>query len=166
MADQGDTYLSGRIAAGQDPLFIALNSSLPFDRRLWAEDLAGSRAHLAVLAEAGVVDEGERAAIEAGLAAIERELSEGRFPFQEADEDIHMAIERRLIELVGPVGGKLHTGRSRNDQVVTDLTLYVRGRAGEARRLLLSLLAVLLARAREHLDWPLPGYTHLQRAQP
>jgi argininosuccinate lyase len=97
---------------------------------------------------------------------VEQELGQGRFPFKGDDEDIHMAIERRLTEIVGPVGGRLHTARSRNDQVVTDLAMYTRERAEAAVQDISALMAVLLQRAREHVDWPLPGYTHLQRAQP
>jgi argininosuccinate lyase len=119
-----------------------------------------------MLAARGIVAEVDRDAILAGLDAVELELSEGRFPFAEDDEDIHMAIERRLIELAGPVGGRLHTARSRNDQVVTDLAMFTRERAVAAQAAIGDLMAVALARAEEHLDWPLPGYTHLQRAQP
>ncbi len=108
----------------------------------------------------------DRDAILTGLDAVERELAEERFPFREDDEDIHMAIERRLTELAGPVGGKLHTARSRNDQVVTDLVVYTRERAREARTAVTGLMAAVLASAEAHLDWPMPGYTHLQRAQP
>jgi len=162
----GSGQLVGRLAGEQDPDFQRLNRSLYFDRRLWPEDLAGSRAQLELLAELGILSAEERAELERGLDEVEAELREDRFPFREADEDIHMAVERRLGELVGPVAGRLHTGRSRNDQVATDLMLYVRGRCLEARRLLVDLLEALVERAQAHLDWPLPGYTHLQRAQP
>jgi|SRR5579875_975490 len=162
----GGPYLAGRLAGGHDPAFVRLNRSVDFDRRLWRQDLAGSRAHLELLAALGVVDSDERQRLAEGLDRVEAELAAGSFRFAEEDEDIHMAIERRLGELLGPVAGKLHTGRSRNDQVVTDLLLFVRERAAVARGLLARLLSVLLARAREHRNWPMPGYTHLQRAQP
>ena len=146
--------------------FQRLNSSLAFDRRLWPQDIAQSRAHAAMLAERGIITAEDRDALLAGLAAVEAELREQRFPFDADDEDIHMAIERRLTELAGPVAGRLHTARSRNDQVVTDLALYARERALATQTALTELMAVALARAEEHLDWPMPGYTHLQRAQP
>jgi argininosuccinate lyase len=155
-----------RLAEPQDDAFRSLNTSLRFDRRLWPYDVAASRAHARMLAACGIVSEGDRDELLAGLDAVERELAEGRFPFEEGDEDIHMAIERRLIELAGPVGGRLHTARSRNDQVVTDLAMYVREVAAQARGQALAAMEALLSRAREHLDWPMPGYTHLQRAQP
>ncbi len=150
----------------QDPDFRRLNASLDFDRRLWPHDLAQSRAHVRMLAARGIVATEDRDALLTGLDAVERELTEECFQFQEFDEDIHMAIERRLTEITGPVGGRLHTARSRNDQVATDLALYARDRARAARTALEQLMAALVERAAQHLDWPLPGYTHLQRAQP
>jgi argininosuccinate lyase len=150
----------------QHPDFHRLNASIGFDRRLWPQDIAQSRAHARMLADRGILAAEDRDALLVGLDAVERELSEGRFPFSEGDEDIHMAIERRLTEIAGPVGGRLHTARSRNDQVVTDLTMYTRERAAAAQRTIAGLMSVLLARAEEHVDWPMPGYTHLQRAQP
>jgi argininosuccinate lyase len=150
----------------QHPDFQRLNASIDFDRRLWPQDLAQSRAHAGMLAERGIIDVEDRDALLGGLDTLELELSEGRFPFGEDDEDIHMAIERRLTELIGAVGGRLHTARSRNDQVVTDLAMFTRERAAVARAAITKLMEVVLARAEEHLDWPLPGYTHLQRAQP
>ena len=146
--------------------FQRLNASIEFDRRLWPQDIAQSRAHAKMLAERGIISGEDRDALLVGLDAVETELSEGRFPFEEGDEDIHMAIERRLTEIAGVVGGKLHTGRSRNDQVVTDLAMFVRERAVVAQAAITKLMGVVLAKAEEHLDWPLPGYTHLQRAQP
>jgi argininosuccinate lyase len=146
--------------------FQRLNASIGFDRRLWPQDVASSRAHARMLGERGVISAGDVDALLLGLDAVERELREGRFPFSDDDEDIHMAIERRLIELAGAVGGRLHTARSRNDQVVTDMTMYARERAAAAQTAIGGLMGTLLARAEEHLDWPMPGYTHLQRAQP
>jgi argininosuccinate lyase len=155
-----------RFAEPQDPDFQAINGSLAFDRRLWRHDVAQSRAHAAMLASIGVIDEGERDELLRGLDAVAGELAAGSFAFRPDDEDIHMAIERRLTELAGPVGGKLHTARSRNDQVATDMALFVREASVAAHAALGALVEVLLVRAEEHLDWPMPGYTHLQRAQP
>ena len=149
-----------------DPAFQRLNASIGFDRRLWPQDLAQSRAHVRMLAERGIVSAEDRDGLLEGIDAIELELGEGRFVFEPDDEDIHMAIERRLTEIAGPVGGRLHTARSRNDQVVTGLAMYARERSDAARGAISGLMAALLARAEEHLDWPMPGYTHLQRAQP
>jgi argininosuccinate lyase len=155
-----------RLDQPQDPLFARLNSSVGFDRRLWPEDIRVSAAHAGALLRAGVLDEGEHARLAEGLDAVAAELERGQFVFEDDDEDIHMAVERRLTELIGPLGGKLHTARSRNDQVATDLALYVRARSERALELLAALLERILDRAREHADWPMPGYTHLQRAQP
>jgi len=155
-----------RFREPQHPDFQRLNSSIAFDRRLWRQDIAQSRAHARMLAERGIVGEEDRDALLAGLDQVERELAEQRFPSQAGDEDIHMAIERRLTELAGPVGGRLHTARSRNDQVATDMMMYTRERAAAARAAITALMRELLVRAEEHVDWPLPGYTHLQRAQP
>jgi argininosuccinate lyase len=155
-----------RFSEPQHPDFQAINSSLEFDRRLWPYDVAQSRAHASMLASIGVIDAGERDELHSGLDAVAAELESGAFDFRADDEDIHMAIERRLTEIAGPVGGKLHTARSRNDQVATDVVLFVREAAETAERALAALAGVLLARAEQHIDWPMPGYTHLQRAQP
>ncbi|HXR14283.1 MAG TPA: argininosuccinate lyase [Solirubrobacteraceae bacterium] len=155
-----------RFSEPQHPDFQAINASLAFDRRLWPHDVAQSRAHARMLASIGVLGEGERDELLGGIDTVAAELEAGSFLFLPDDEDIHTAIERRLTEIVGPVGGKLHTARSRNDQVATDVVLFVRGAAADAERALGELAAVLLARAEAHLDWPMPGYTHLQRAQP
>jgi argininosuccinate lyase len=168
----------------QHPDFARMNTSIGFDRRLWPQDIEGSRAHATMLAARGIISEEDCGALLRGLEQVRRELEEGRFQFvldagdtgigergtaaEEVvpDEDIHMAIERRLTEIVGPVGGKLHTARSRNDQVATDLSIYTRERARVAQELIARLMATLVERAEQHLDWPLPGYTHMQRAQP
>jgi argininosuccinate lyase len=150
----------------QHPDFRRLNASIDFDRRLWPQDIAQSRAHASMLAERGIIATEHRDALLAGLDAVELELREQRFPFAAEDEDIHIAIERRLTEIAGPVGGRLHTARSRNDQVVTDLTMYTCERSAAACAAIAALMRELLVRAEEHLDWPMPGYTHLQRAQP
>jgi argininosuccinate lyase len=149
-----------------DPVFWRLNASLAFDRRLAPYDVRQSRAHARALLGAGVLVPEELERMLAGLDAVESELNDGTFPFEGSDEDIHMAIERRLTEIVGPLGGKIHTGRSRNDQVATDLALYVADRAATAIDLLRGVLGTLIDLAEGHRDWRLPGYTHLQRAQP
>ena len=150
----------------QHPDFQSLNASIGFDRRLWPQDVAASRAHARMLAECNVITAEDLEELLAGLDSVEEELREGRFEFAGGDEDIHMAVERRLTEIAGPVGGRLHTARSRNDQVVTDLAMYTRERACGAQTAIGELMGALLARAEEHLDWAMPGYTHLQRAQP
>src|SRR3954468_11121867 len=156
----------GRFAEPQDPHFRALNTSLGFDKVLWPEDVAQSRAHAEMLAARGIIAEADRDALLAALDSVEGELEREEFGFAPDDEDIHMAIERRVTELAGPVGGKLHTARSRNDQVATDIAMFVRAHAlGTADRVT-SLMATLVDQAEAHLDWPMPGYTHLQRAQP
>jgi argininosuccinate lyase len=155
-----------RFSQPQDPDFQAINASLSFDRRLWPHDVAQSRAHATMLAAIDVISEHERDQLLGGLDAVADELRAGDFAFAPDDEDIHMAVERRLTELVGRVGGKLHTARSRNDQGATDVVMYVRDASDAAHLALDALIEVLLARAEEHLDWPMPGYTHLQRAQP
>jgi argininosuccinate lyase len=155
-----------RFSQPQDPDFQAINASLSFDRRLWPHDVAQSRAHATMLAAIDVISEHERDQLLGGLDAVADELRAGDFAFAPDDEDIHMAVERRLTELVGRVGGKLHTARSRNDQGATDVVMYVRDASDAAHLALGALIEVLLARAEEHLDWPMPGYTHLQRAQP
>jgi argininosuccinate lyase len=143
-----------------------MNTSIGFDVRLWPQDIAQSRAHATMLAARGIISEDDRDTLLGGLDAVEGELRAGHFVFSPGDEDIHMAVERHLTEVVGAVGGKLHTARSRNDQVATDLVMYVRDRAREAQEAIARLMAALVERAEQHIDWPLPGYTHLQRAQP
>ncbi|MGN6371448.1 MAG: argininosuccinate lyase [Solirubrobacteraceae bacterium] len=155
-----------RFAEPQHPDFVRLNTSIGFDRRLWPQDIAQSRAHATMLAERSLISAEDRDALLRGLDEVEAELHEQRFAFSDADEDIHMAIERRLTEIVGPVGGRLHTARSRNDQVATDVCMYSRERARVAQRALSHTMELLVQRAEQHIDWPLPGYTHLQRAQP
>jgi argininosuccinate lyase len=150
----------------QDPLFRRINASISFDRRLAPFDIEQSKAHARALAQLGVLDSEELEIILNGLVQVGGELEGGRFEFREEDEDIHMAIERRLTEIVGTLGGKLHTARSRNDQVATDLALVVRWHSARAVALLERLMETLLAQADAHRDWAAPAYTHLQRAQP
>jgi argininosuccinate lyase len=155
-----------RFVEPPDPVFHRLNRSLDFDWRLGPYDVELSRAHARMLAAQGIIGEDDRDALLDALDAVARELQDGSFPFAEADEDIHMAIERRVTELAGPVGGKLHTARSRNDQVATDMALFVRAHARVAGEAVTELMGALADQAEAHLDWPMPGYTHLQRAQP
>src|SRR3989449_5508551 len=155
-----------RFSQPQDPLFQALNSSIAFDYRLAPYDLEQSIAHVRMLCRCGIISDDDLAQIETGLAQVRDEIDEDSFQVLSDDEDIHMAIERRLIELVGPVGGKLHTARSRNDQVATDMALLVRAHTLTAKEAVLMLMRVLADTAERHIDWPMPGYTHLQRAQP
>ena len=156
----------GRFEADQAPLFERLSASIPFDYVLAPYDIRGSRAHVRMLADIGVLTVEERDQIFDGLARIAEEVDAGTFSWTLSDEDIHMAIERRLIELVGPVGGKMHTGRSRNDQVILDLHLYLRDAIRGHQKRLASLMAVILAQAESGRDIVIPGYTHMQRAQP
>jgi argininosuccinate lyase len=155
-----------RFSESQHDAFRRLNDSIAFDWRLASHDLELSRAHVAMLAEADIISGSDREVLLRALDTVAQEVKAGTFSFSEGDEDVHMAIERRVTELVGAVGGKLHTARSRNDQVATDTALYVRACAREARERVSELAGTLLRRAEEHLDWPMPGYTHLQRAQP
>ncbi len=155
-----------RFGEEQHPLFRRINSSISFDQRLAPFDVQQSRAHASALHRLGVLDDEEHGRIQGGLDTIAGEVQSGNFAAHDDDEDIHMAIERRLTELVGPLGGKLHTARSRNDQVATDLALLVRAHTARAIVLLESLMSTLVELADAHRDWPAPAYTHLQRAQP
>jgi argininosuccinate lyase len=155
-----------RFAEAQHADFRALNDSITFDWRLGPYDVEQSRAHASMLAAQGIISESERDELLGGLDQVAGELRDGTFPFATEDEDIHMAIERRVTEIVGEVGGKLHTARSRNDQVATDMALFVRAHAFRAVEGIEELGRVLIDLAEAHLDWPMPGYTHLQRAQP
>jgi argininosuccinate lyase len=157
---------AGRFSEPTEKLIEEFTSSLGFDRKLARHDIAGSVAHARMLKKAGLLDAGEAAEIEGGLKAIEGEIAGESFAFDPADEDIHMAIEARLIELIGPVGGKLHTARSRNDQVATALRLYLREAVDEAVSGIEALQMELARKAKAHLRTVMPGYTHLQRAQP
>jgi argininosuccinate lyase len=155
-----------RFSIPQDPVFQQLNASIGFDWRLGPYDIEQSRAHAKMLAEARIISPADRDELLNGLDRVAEELDSGEFPFRQDDEDIHMAIERRLIEIAGPVGGKLHTARSRNDQVATDVAMFTRAHALGTVERLQSLQSALVLLADRHLDWPMPGYTHLQRAQP
>jgi argininosuccinate lyase len=155
-----------RFRKDPDPRFWRLNRSLPFDWQLAAYDLDQSRAHARGLERLGVLDGAELAEMEAGLDRVQARMAGHGFEFEDADEDIHMAIERLLGDEVGTLAGKLHTGRSRNDQVATDVALVVQAHSLRAIELCGATMEQLLALAEEHKDWAMPGYTHLQRAQP
>jgi argininosuccinate lyase len=155
-----------RFSEPQHPVFRRLNASIGFDWRLGPYDVSLSRAHAAMLAQQGIIGTEDGEALQRALDLVEQELQDGTFPFEPDDEDVHMAIERRVIELAGPVGGKLHTARSRNDQVATDMALFTRAHAQAAADAIRTLMRALIDVAERHLDWPMPGYTHLQRAQP
>ena len=149
-----------------DPRFWRLNRSIEFDWRLAPYDIDQSRAHARALLAMGVLTGAELETLDSGLERVGGELERGEFEFEAYDEDIHMAIERRLSELVGPLAGKLHTGRSRNDQVATDVAMVVQSHSLRAIELLRGVMEQLLELAERHRDWAMPGYTHLQRAQP
>jgi len=156
----------GRFAQSADPTAERFTASLAFDQRLWPHDIAGSIAWARALARARLLTDAEQDAIVKGLEAVRGELAAGTFPFRPELEDIHMNIERRLQDLIGDVGGKLHTGRSRNDQIALDERLYLKEIVGGTREGLRRVQQVLVDRAAETADAPMPGYTHLQRAQP
>jgi argininosuccinate lyase len=156
----------GRFDAGPDAVMAEINASIATDKRLWRQDLAGSRAHVTMLGAQAIIPAADVAAILSGLALIEAEYAESGVPEVIALEDIHMTVETRLTELIGPAAGRLHTARSRNDQVATDFRLWVRQACVEAEAALTGFVHALLARAEEHADTILPGFTHLQIAQP
>jgi argininosuccinate lyase len=156
----------GRFEGGTDRFVEEFTASIPFDVLLYRHDIAGSIAHARMLGRQGILAKAEAERIVKALAGIRGEIESGKLSFDLSDEDIHMAIERRLIRKIGPLGGKLHTGRSRNDQVATDLRLYLRDEIDEILRLLAEVEGTLVSRAEETFGVVLPGYTHLQRAQP
>jgi argininosuccinate lyase len=160
------TLWQGRFEGRPDEGLLAFSASLSFDQRLAADDVAGSRAHVRGLGRAGVLDDDEVAAVLAALDQVGDELAAGELTFVPDDEDIHTAVERRVTELAGPAGAKLHTGRSRNDQVATDLRLWCKRELAAVAQAVMALQDVLLDRAVGAGDAYLPGYTHLQRAQP
>ncbi|HSL73372.1 MAG TPA: argininosuccinate lyase [Ilumatobacteraceae bacterium] len=165
-ANTGRTLWHGRFAGGPAEALMAYTVSLPFDRTMWRDDITGSRAHVRGLARVGLIAAGEGEAILAALDQVEAEMELGSFEYVESDEDIHTAVERRVTELAGSAGGKLHTARSRNDQVATDLRLWCKRELLAVARAIHDLQVVLLERAEGAGDTYLPGYTHLQRAQP
>ena len=162
----GQAMWGGRFSDKPAELMQAINVSIGFDRRLALQDLAGSRAHAAMLRKVGVITSDDEAAIQQGLAQVGEEIAAGTFPFREEFEDIHMNVEARLRELIGPVAGRLHTARSRNDQVALDFRMWVREACDRTGGLLQALQKALLAKAEAHAETLMPGFTHLQPAQP
>ncbi|HEY1652024.1 MAG TPA: argininosuccinate lyase, partial [Acidimicrobiales bacterium] len=160
------TLWEGRISTGMADAVADFTISLPFDQALASDDLAGSRAHVKGLGKAGILSDSEVSALLDALDMIEEEFADGRFAFGSGDEDIHTAIERRVTEHIGDVGAKLHTGRSRNDQVATALRLWCRRSLVGVADEIMALQDVLAQRATDAADAYLPGYTHMQRAQP
>ena len=156
----------GRFAEGPDAVMEAINASIGFDRRMARQDIEGSRAHAAMLAATGILSSKDAEAIREGLLTVLSEIEAGTFAYSTALEDIHMNVEARLAELIGEPAKRLHTGRSRNDQVATDFRLWVRDRIDLLDGLLADLLRALVAQAEAGADWPMPGFTHLQTAQP
>jgi argininosuccinate lyase len=156
----------GRFAAGPDAIMEAINASIGFDRRMAAQDIAGSRAHAAMLAATGIVSDSDAEAMREGLLTVLSEIEAGTFEFSTALEDIHMNVEARLKDLIGEPAGRLHTGRSRNDQVATDFRLWVRDQIDAAITGIEALIAAFLDQAEAGADWVMPGFTHLQTAQP
>lgn len=156
----------GRFTGKTDPLMEEFNASIGFDKRLWKVDIQGSQAYARALAQTGIISASEAEQIVDGLEAVAKEWESGNFVIQSGDEDIHTANERRLSELIGPTAGKLHTGRSRNDQIATDIRLWLREEISTLQMHLRQLIAVTADRAAEEIDLLMPGYTHLQLAQP
>ncbi|MGE5501572.1 MAG: argininosuccinate lyase [Ignavibacteriales bacterium] len=162
----GQAMWGGRFSGKPAELMQAINVSIGFDKRLAKQDLAGSRAHAEMLAKVGVISDADEGAIQKGLDQIEREIEAGTFPFRDEYEDIHMNVEARLRELIGPAAGRLHTARSRNDQVALDFRLWVREACDRTAGQIEALQRALLAKAEAHTDTIMPGFTHLQPAQP
>ena len=156
----------GRFAAGPDAIMQAINASIGFDQRLYSQDIAGSRAHAAMLAAAGILTNKDADAIGEGLLTVLSEIETGKFQFSVDLEDIHMNVEARLKDLIGAPAGRLHTARSRNDQVALDFRLWVRDQCDAAVTGIEALMRAFLAQANAGADWVMPGFTHLQTAQP
>jgi argininosuccinate lyase len=156
----------GRFGDKPDEILEAINASIDFDRALFAQDIAGSKAHVSMLAKQGIIGAEDADKIARGLDTILSEIESGKFEFTRALEDIHTHVEARLAELIGPAAGRLHTARSRNDQVATDMRLYVRDAIDRLDRALAGLQTALAEKAHEHADTVMPGFTHLQTAQP
>ncbi|SEW38834.1 argininosuccinate lyase [Cognatiyoonia koreensis] len=166
MTKSANTMWGGRFAAGPDAIMEAINASISFDQRLASQDIAGSRAHASMLAATGIISDKDAEAIKEGLLTVLSEIEAGEFPFSAVLEDIHMNVEARLKDLVGEPAGRLHTARSRNDQVAVDFRLWVRDQCDAADSALLALQKALLGQAEAGADWVMPGFTHLQTAQP
>ena len=166
MTKSANTMWGGRFAAGPDAIMEAINASIGYDRRLAPQDIAGSRAHAAMLAATGIITDNDAETIREGLLTVLSEIEGGDFPFSTALEDIHMNVEARLKETIGEPAGRLHTARSRNDQVAVDFRLWVRDQCDQADAALAALQGALLGQAEAGADWVMPGFTHLQTAQP
>ncbi|MEM9426057.1 MAG: argininosuccinate lyase [Pseudomonadota bacterium] len=166
MTDDANSMWGGRFAAGPDAIMETINASIGFDQRLAAQDIEGSRAHAAMLAATGILTDSDAKVIREGLLTVLSEIEGGTFQFSTALEDIHMNVEARLKDLIGEPAGRLHTGRSRNDQVATDFRLWVRGQCDAVIPAIRALQKALLVQAEAGADWVMPGFTHLQTAQP
>ncbi|MFN3661156.1 argininosuccinate lyase [Yoonia sp.] len=166
MTKDANSMWGGRFAAGPDAIMEAINASIGYDRRLAPQDITGSRAHAAMLAACGIISDTDADAIRKGLLTVLSEIETGDFPFSTALEDIHMNVESRLRELIGEPAGRLHTARSRNDQVAVDFRLWVRDQCDQVDAALAALQQSLLGQADAGADWVMPGFTHLQTAQP
>jgi argininosuccinate lyase len=162
----GNEMWGGRFAAGPSAIMEEINASIGFDRKLYAQDIAGSLAHAQMLMKQGIITEADHQQIEAGLHNVLSEIESGKFAFSRQREDIHMNVEARLAELIGPAAGRLHTARSRNDQVAVDFRLWVKQEAGKCAEALKALISILLVKAETHAASVMPGFTHLQSAQP
>src|SRR5215472_9853811 len=163
---QSNTMWGGRYKLGPSEIMEKINASIGFDRRLYAQDIAGSIAHADMLVAQGILSAKDGRAIKRGLAQVRQEIEAGRFKFSTKLEDIHFNVEARLTELIGPAGGRLHTARSRNDQVALDVRLWVRDTVDRTEAMLRELQSALIDRAEEHAATIMPGFTHLQTAQP
>ena len=161
-----NTMWGGRFAAGPDAIMEAINASIGFDQRMAAQDIQGSRAHAAMLAATGIITDKDAKAIGEGLLTVLSEIEGGNFEFSTALEDIHMNVESRLKDLIGEPAGRLHTARSRNDQVALDFRMWVRDQTDAAIEGIGALMSALLVQAEAGADWVMPGFTHLQVAQP
>jgi len=166
MTKSANAMWGGRFAAGPDAIMEAINASIGFDQRMAAQDIAGSRAHAAMLAATGIISSTDADAIGEGLLTVLSEIESGEFTFSAALEDIHMNVEARLTQLIGAPAGRLHTARSRNDQVAVDFRLWVRDQCDAADGALAAVMKALVGQAEAGADWVMPGFTHLQVAQP
>ena len=166
MKGRANTMWGGRYARGPAEIMERINASIGFDRRLYQQDIAGSLAHCDMLVKRGILTAKDGRAIKRGLAQVREEIESGRFKFSTKLEDIHFNVEARLTELIGPAGGRLHTARSRNDQIALDVRLWVRDTIDRLEAMLAELQAALIDRAAEYAATIMPGFTHLQTAQP
>lgn len=166
MSSNSNSQWGGRYAGGPSAVMQAINASIGFDREMWRQDIRGSLAHAAMLAHVGIISPEDETSIRDGLEAIAGEIERGEFPFSEALEDIHMNVEARLTERIGEAGKRLHTARSRNDQVALDVRLWTRDAIDGLDAQIADTMRALVERASEHAATVMPGFTHLQPAQP